>query len=377
MKVLVGKGAQTADSLTTILADHPSIGNTEYENNALFYIAPTTGVYYFGFQCYSPADQWNLDLDDINISLPAEVDYAAIALTQTWGVPVENTTRHQMSKQNPTGQFEMNFKGSGKPSSDVNNSKTFVSNQLTTDLAGLLPVYFNTTVKRLGNTGPDYTIFASFNGTNAAPMTMPGIGVIGGVQDVPSMFTPSERGTFTAISFVNTTGDGNTSNDTVVNHKIRVYPDSAIVLKNDDYENNALTSVGFGTNNLPLTAGVRFTADRNMRLANVDAIYRNETTPDSIEVKVWAAGIDTLAPGAVLYSKKFAGINYINAGAAIQLVTLPLGDDAPNFVAGSDFWVSITVLRNNSVPYGLHMMEQYLNQVEASFHPMAELFGSH
>lgn len=80
------------------------------------------------------------------------------------------------------------------------------------------------------------------------------------------MFTPAARGTFSAISFVTSPGDPITNNDTIVNHKIRVYPNSAIVLKNDDYENNSLTSVGFGTNNLPLTAGVRFTADRNIDL---------------------------------------------------------------------------------------------------------------
>ena len=351
MKVLVGT-AQTADSLTTQLADHASIMNTVYENNSLFFIAPTTGLYYFGFQCYTPADQWNLDLDDITISLPAEVDYATVALTQTWNQPAEALRSFNMSKQNPTAQIDITK--AGKLASDVNNSKTFVSNVLSTELVGLLPVYFNTTVKRLGNTGPAFTVGASLNGVNATPVNRPGIGVIGNVENIPFMFTPSARGTFTAVSFVTTTGDPVTNNDTIVNNKIRVYPDSAIVLKNDDWENNALTSVGFGTNNLPLTAGVRFTADRNMRLANIDAIYRNETTPDSIEVKVWAAGIDTLAPGALLYSKKFAGVNYINAGAAIQLVTLPLDDNAPNFIIGSDFWVSISYSATIQFPMGAH-----------------------
>jgi len=351
LKVLVGKGAQTADSLTTVLADHPAIINTVYENNAVFFTAPATGVYYFGFQAYSIADQWNLDVDDITISAPRLVDYAVVGVTQTTGQS-DGFRSFNMSKKNPTLQLDM--KNAGRAASNVNNSSMIKSEILTTELAGLLPVYIQSTIKRLGSTGPAFTVNASFDGTGATPVNRPGIGTIGQIENVPFQFTPTARGTFSVLSFVTSAGDSVTANDSLYNHKIRVYPDSAIVLKNDDLENNPLTSIGFGTNNLPLTAGVRFTADRNMRLANIDAIYRNENAPDSIEVKVWAAGVDTLAPGALLYSKKFAGINYINSGAATQLVTLPLDNNAPTFLSGSDFWVSISFVAAIQFPMGAH-----------------------
>ncbi|MBK7867104.1 MAG: hypothetical protein IPJ75_09005 [Ignavibacteriales bacterium] len=57
---------------------------------------------------------------------------------------------------------------------------------------------------------------------------MPGIGVIGQIENVPFQFTPTARGTFSAISFVTSPGDSVSSNDTIVNNKILVYPDSAI-----------------------------------------------------------------------------------------------------------------------------------------------------
>lgn len=352
LKLWVGTGGQSPDSLTTGLADHSNITNTVYENNAVFFTAPAAGVYYFGFQAYSIADQWYLDLDDITFSLPKEVDYAAVGFTQLSSMPVEKASPLKLSKSNP--ELRLDLKGIGVPSSKINNSTIISSNLLTTELVGLQPVYLMTTIKRLGTTGPAFTVNASFNSVSASPINRPGIGTLGGTEDLFFTFSPTARGTFSALTNVTSVGDSVTSNDSLVNHKVRVYPDSAIIVKNDDYENNALTSIGFGTNNLPMTAGVRFTADQGMRLANVDAVYRNEASSDSIVVKVWAAGVDTTAPGAVLYTKSFAGENYINPGTGPQLVTLPLGDDAPTFAAGSDFWVSISFVATIQFPMAAH-----------------------
>ncbi|MFO7526998.1 MAG: T9SS type A sorting domain-containing protein, partial [Ignavibacteriaceae bacterium] len=114
------------------------------------------------------------------------------------------------------------------------------------------------------------------------------------------------------------------------------------------------TFIGFGTNNLPVTAGVRFTASEDMQLANIDALYRSELNSDSVLIRVWAAGTTTTAPGELLYSKNFAGINYIVPGEGGAYITLPLGEDAPAFLTGSDFWVSITFSSEIQYPMGAH-----------------------
>lgn len=355
MKVMVGK-AQTADSLTTQLADHPNITNAAYENNAVFFTAPATGLYYIGFQSYSAADQWYLDLDDITISAPPVVDYAVVDLDQ--GAPAESVAKlapeFKLSKEKNEIQFDGNQ--SGVPATNVNNSRTFSWN----GSSGLpvetnVPVYLWALVKRLGTTGPAYTVNTVFNGVAGTPVNKTGIGTIGSTEGTWFAFNQAERGTFSAFAYVQATGDSVTNNDTLYNHKVLVYPDSATTIAYDQAETAQLTSIGYGTNNLPLTAGVRFTATQNIKLNNIDAIYRNEGSSDSIHVRVWAAGVDTTAPGALLYEKKFAGINYINSGTGLQYVTLPLGNDAPAFLAGSDYWVSISFVATIQFPMGAHV----------------------
>lgn len=66
MKVAYGTSA-TAAGMTNILADYNSItGNTPANANISF-TPTTTGVYYFGFNAYSDADQFDLYVDDISI----------------------------------------------------------------------------------------------------------------------------------------------------------------------------------------------------------------------------------------------------------------------------------------------------------------------
>ncbi|MCK6603453.1 MAG: DUF4623 domain-containing protein [Ignavibacteriaceae bacterium] len=351
MKVLVGN-AQLSDSLTNVLFDHTQIANTAYQNNVVFFTAPETRNYFFGFQAYSDADMWNLDVDDITIAQLPAVDYAATGLNQYYNAPAENIKSFNMSKEKET--LQINELTGGVNASNVNNSTVFQGSAQGNLTEGLLPVYLRALIKRQGATGPAYILQNSFDGVAGNDVNRPGIATIGGVDTVALMFTPTARGTFSATIKAVATGDADTTNNSLVNDKVLVYPDSAFVVKNDDAENSSLTSIGFGTNNLPLTAGVRFTAPQSMRVANIDALYRNENAPDSIEVTIRAAGTDTTAPGAVLYSKKFAGINYINAGSATQYVTLPMGDDAPTFAAGSDFWVSLTFVSAIQFPMGAH-----------------------
>jgi hypothetical protein len=71
-----------------------------------------------------------------------------------------------------------------------------------------------------------------------------------------------------------------------------------------------------------LYAAVRYTAPQDMRIANIDAFYRNESSSDSIEVRILAKGDTTLAPGALLYSKKFAGSNYLVSGTGGALCNI-------------------------------------------------------
>lgn len=68
MKVAYGTSADAA-SMTNAIADHPNITNSTAAITSTVNFTPTTtGIYYFGFNCYSIANRNRLFLDDISIT---------------------------------------------------------------------------------------------------------------------------------------------------------------------------------------------------------------------------------------------------------------------------------------------------------------------
>lgn len=66
MAVAYGSGANAA-SMTSTLADHPTINNDAVNTNVVEFSPDADGVYYIGFKCYSIANQYYLYLDDISV----------------------------------------------------------------------------------------------------------------------------------------------------------------------------------------------------------------------------------------------------------------------------------------------------------------------
>ena len=99
LDVYYGINAAFAD-MTNQLADHPAVtGATSAVNNVDF-VAPTTGVYYFGFHAYSAADQFELYVDDISINLtptcekPVNLSKSGIlanGATISWDAPASSS----------------------------------------------------------------------------------------------------------------------------------------------------------------------------------------------------------------------------------------------------------------------------------------------
>ncbi|CAM4002153.1 fibronectin type III domain-containing protein [Flavobacterium branchiophilum] len=67
LKIAYGTTA-SATGMTTALANHPTINTSAATTNTVTFTPTTTGVYYFGFNAYSAANQYNLYVDDIAIS---------------------------------------------------------------------------------------------------------------------------------------------------------------------------------------------------------------------------------------------------------------------------------------------------------------------
>jgi hypothetical protein len=355
MKVAVGS-AQSSDSMTTILFDHSSLANTVYEGKTLYFTPTTTGMYYFGFHAYSAADQFNLYLDDVTINLVPNIDYAVSNVFQVDGIPtpfgiVSNTS---LTKGNETEEIKIS--SVGVPSSNVNNSLVILNSkpdEFSGLSEGVTPVNMKALVSNQGASAFPFVLDYTIAGQAGTPINGSAINT-GEVDTVEFSGTPSERGTFTSSATVTVVGDTFSQNNTFEFFRTLVYPDNTVRVRYDNGSHVPQTFVGFGTNNIKMYAAVRYTAPQDMRIANIDAFYRNENSSDSIEVRILAKGDTTLAPGALLYSKKFAGNNYLVAGTGGAYVTLPLGDDAPIMLAGTDFWVNIVYPSEVQFPLGVH-----------------------
>jgi GEVED domain/Secretion system C-terminal sorting domain len=68
LKVMYGANSNAA-SMTTLLADYPTVANATPQQAVIDFTPASTGVYYVGFQAYSDADQDLLLLDDISVDL--------------------------------------------------------------------------------------------------------------------------------------------------------------------------------------------------------------------------------------------------------------------------------------------------------------------
>jgi Secretion system C-terminal sorting domain len=68
LKVAYGNSANVA-AMTNLLADHPNVTSATPVNNFVDFTPATSGVYYFGFNAYSIADQFYLFIDNIVVDL--------------------------------------------------------------------------------------------------------------------------------------------------------------------------------------------------------------------------------------------------------------------------------------------------------------------
>jgi hypothetical protein len=67
LKVAFGSSA-TAAAMVNPIGDYPTINDKTAHTVSVNFTVPTTGVYYFGFNAYSAANQYYLYVDDINIT---------------------------------------------------------------------------------------------------------------------------------------------------------------------------------------------------------------------------------------------------------------------------------------------------------------------
>ncbi len=353
---------QDAAAITSVLAQHDTIINTSYLQNIVYFTVPTSGVYFMGFHCNSEADMLSLSLDAVEIGMVYEHDYAITNLVQVGAVP--SPFKGMEETKGASTEIKIDLKDLPVVISSTSNvyEPSFSSDDASTGLTayyganafteGYTPLNFYAKVKNMGTLSNPYTFNYAFNSVPGTPISRPGV-AFNEVDSLGFTATPTARGTFSTV--VGLVSDGDTiavANNGGTLFNTLVYPDQQVRIKYDNGANIPNTFIGFGANNISLTAAVRFNATENLKLANIDAFYRTETDTDSITVKVWAAGTDSLAPGTLIYQKKFAGENYQSVNG--MYVTLPLGNNAPTFLEGTTFWVGISFSSAVQYPMAAH-----------------------
>lgn len=105
LKVTVGNAATVA-AQTNVLWDNnggSDLSNTTWAQATITYTPSTSGTYYFGFNCYSVADQYNLYVDDIAITGTES------PLTYSWtSAPAGFTSTAQSPSDTPASSLDYN-----------------------------------------------------------------------------------------------------------------------------------------------------------------------------------------------------------------------------------------------------------------------------
>ena len=139
LKFTVGTSATVAAQTTTLLT-LAGVTNTASVTRSGSYTAPSTGTYYFAFNCYSAADQFYLIVDDvlIQVQLPCATPTASAATSITTTTAQANwnlTTGSFIVEYGPTSTFSP--VGTGATAGNANNSVVTVSNTNLASLTGL------------------------------------------------------------------------------------------------------------------------------------------------------------------------------------------------------------------------------------------------
>ena len=381
LEMTIGSEATPAGQ-TTQLLNLPSINNTAYQQSSRAFAVSITGTYYIGFHCYSNPFEWDLYVDDVRLTLTNNYDLAITSLQQADGLaPAQAMISRAAVDKSMREAFLLDTASSAPrlhvdevkvndpqlftvSSSDVNNSviavpsgngvplKTEFTRSLDMVLKAPLPstIMLKTAVANIGsNDVTSYGVNWLVGGVQQSQYSGGAIPRFTGTDTAMLNYTPNARGTFYTKANSVLAQDNNRSNDSATT-RTKVYPLVATTLKYDLGNSAAQLRIGYDRQvGQSVTGGVRFTATQDVKLANVDVFYTNKNntgdtyqSQDSVRLRVWAAGATDSAPGALLYSRKFAGQNYITTNPSGESFTLPLGDDAPAFVSGSNYWVSVS-----------------------------------
>ena len=82
-KLEVGIGTSASSGAMTIAQDFGTLSNSTYQQFSACITVPANGTYNLGFHCYSDADKWFLNIDDVSLAEASGTPTAAFSVLQT------------------------------------------------------------------------------------------------------------------------------------------------------------------------------------------------------------------------------------------------------------------------------------------------------
>lgn len=349
------------ESLYVKIGSTNNPGNSGWTNLAIIYDQSTSWKYkkislssYAGQQVYiafvnRSRDAFNLYLDDISgpqIVRPL-YDLAFVNFYQYSGLPIQNFNE---SIQKSELKYEkLDETGLSFRQSDINNTRFFVENQ--PQNIELNNIYLRAVAKNLGQLTTNYSISWSVSGANQNAVNGSYVQPLQ-KDSVTLVYSPPARGTYIINGTLKTGGDDYPLNN-LNNFRMLVYPNSFSRTVYDRGDNFADTWMGFGNPFVRFKAGMRYTAETDIKLQGVDFLYQTEfATSGEVEVQVRAAGINNNVPGPVIYNKLYNSSVYLTKSG--DYIHFAFDDNAPIISAGSDYWITIKLPPGIQYPCAVH-----------------------
>lgn len=344
-------------------------GGTIYENqNIQFpgfvnilesFIAPASGIYYFGWHAFSAADINYIAVDDIDIRETPGIDLALTAFLQSSGLnppKINGLFGHQdrHARINETdGEPVLTLPAESYGETESSENNTLFLEGINNKGGITIPdIEVTSTVENLAQTASGYILEWDVDGVSQIPVA--GSVLAPGASETMNInFSPAQRGTFFTNGFINVANDENLANNSA-RFRMRIYPDVFDRTIYDRGDNNADTWIGWGPpGNLKNISAVRFTAVDFIQLVGVDFLVRSETvTAGTFIINVRAQGNSTQAPGAVIYTKEFTNPAYFSDTG--DMMHFAFDDDLPVIYPGSDYWITIEAPAGTTFPSAAH-----------------------
>lgn len=347
LKVTMGTSPAVAAQTTTLWnnAGGSQLTNMEWIERKIEFVSPATGTYFFGFNCYSDADMFELYVDNISILEKPQVDLSLSDLYQTSASLAPENGYSQgnfiIVNRKSTSILSLPGERDDKTPEQITGNENITPVTLQPAVMyPSIPVEVDALVSNAGVQPSGGTIDWSVGGVIQPPYSISAISS-GNSQITNLYYSPSARGTYLVDCSVSATGDSNPYNDSR-SIRIRVYPDNFSRIVYDRGDNTVDSWVGYNSAVIRTKTGVRFTASKDIKLAGVDYICRTESiTSGSFVVQVRASGATPGIPGAVLYTRSFNTSDYLPNGNNGDYITFPFDDTAPVITGGSDYWITI------------------------------------